>query len=211
MNVNIRPASSPDDCQAIGETYFQAYYGLSWFQHVNAEVNPEDIKNLMSTIASVLLEQSNGLVLVAEQDGQIVGHLMAWERANVHAWELENGSKNPYYNPRVTTNLRGRTFSRWVDQQAGIRKFAEQVEGQHGRFMFIDTIAVLPEFQHQGIGRKLFRHATEKARSSSLSVALASPQESLQACEKLRLAPMSNPIVSRDDDRFQLVPTMLMA
>ncbi|KAJ9108550.1 hypothetical protein QFC19_002266 [Naganishia cerealis] len=211
MNVTIRSATSADDLNAIGETYFQAYYGLSWFQHVNAEVDAADVKNLMSRIAAVLVEQTNGIVLFAELDGQVVGHLMAWERANVQTWELENGFKNPYYNPKVTTNLKGRTFYRWVDQQAGIRQFSEQVEAQHGRFVFIDTIAVLPQFQHQGIGRKLFEHAAERARSLNLSLAMVAPQESLVFCKKVRMAPMSTPIVSRDDDRFQLVPTMLMA
>lgn len=128
MNVSIRSATTADSA-AIAEIYFQAHQHLGWFQHVNGEVDPNDLKAFIQSI-TLAIQKQNGVALVAEKDGQLVGHLSGWERAADAA--VETSTPNPYYDINVTVGLRGRICSRWVNQQADIRNFSGQMGS--GRF-----------------------------------------------------------------------------
>jgi hypothetical protein len=139
MNATIRSATAADSA-TVAEIYYQAYQNLSWFQHVNAEADPEAIKAFVQTIVHAILKNS-GVVLVAEKDGQAVGCLMGWERASDAAVEANPAFPNPYYDPGVTVNIRGRVLSRWINQQAEIRKFSGQIGTQQGRF-FCESLVI---------------------------------------------------------------------
>jgi hypothetical protein len=128
MNVSIRSATTADSA-AIAEIYFQAYQHLGWFQHVNGEVDPNELKAFIQSVA-LAIQKQNGVAFVAEKDGKVVGHLLGWERAADAA--VETSTANPYYDTNVTVNLRGRVCSRWVNQQADIRQFSGQMGS--GRF-----------------------------------------------------------------------------
>lgn len=132
MNATIRSATATDGA-TVAEIYYQAYQNLAWFQHVNAEADPEVVKTFVQSIV-LAIQKNNGVVLVAEKDGQAVGCLMGWERASDAAVEANPAFPNPYYDPSVTVNIRGRVLSRWIDQQADIRKFSGQIGTQQGHF-----------------------------------------------------------------------------
>ncbi|GHJ90088.1 hypothetical protein NliqN6_6490 [Naganishia liquefaciens] len=205
MSVFIRSATAADTA-AIAENYFQAHQHLGWFQHVNVDADPNDLKAFFQSIVQAI-QKVKGVTLVAEKGGQLVGHLLGWERASDSA--VETALPNPYYDPNVTVGIRGRVCSRWVNQQADIRRFCGQMGS--GRFFYVDSVAVLPQYQRQGIGRLLFQKAIEEARSSGLAVGLVAPPESAPFFEKLGLQRAAELITSRDDGRFQLIPMSLRA
>lgn len=128
MSVSIRSATA-NDSTAIAEIYFQAYQHLGWFQHVNGDADANDLKAFFQSIV-LATQKVNGVTLVAEKNGQLVGHLLGWERASDSA--VETALPNPYYDTNVTVGIRGRVCSRWVNQQADIRHFCGQMGS--GRF-----------------------------------------------------------------------------
>jgi GNAT superfamily N-acetyltransferase len=83
----------------------------------------------------------------------------------------------------------------------------------------VDSVAVLPHYQKQGVGRMLLQRAVDQARSSGLAIGLVAPPgkplsritDSAYSCaesspfvEKLGLQQTGNLIASRDDNRFQV-------
>lgn len=132
MNATIRSANASDSA-TVAQIYYQAYQNLAWFQHVNADADPNAVEAFVHSIA-LAIQKNNGTVLIAEKDGQAIGCLMGWERASDAAVEANPAYPNPYYDPNVTVNIRGRVVSRWINQQADIRKFSGSIVTQQGRF-----------------------------------------------------------------------------
>lgn len=140
MNVIIRPATAADSI-VIGEIYYQAYQNLAWFQHVNSEADPNDVKAFVQSVV-LAIQKQNGVLFIAEREGQAIGCLLGWERASDSSVEGNHAFPNPYYDPGVTVNIRGRVCSRWIDQQADIRKFSGQIGTQQGRFLCKSSVVL---------------------------------------------------------------------
>ncbi|KAJ9094727.1 hypothetical protein QFC21_005885 [Naganishia friedmannii] len=182
MDVHIRPAKTAKECDLIGEMHYVTCQNLTWFRHVDAEVDPSAAKRFESSLATAIRKQYHGIVLVAEKEGKMVGYLTAWQYGR--------GSKDPYRHKSVETSLQGRHLPIWWSVHSQVNESCRKIEAELGTFLYIDKLVVLPGFQKQGVGRKLMQY-TKKATAEAynLPIALMSAPESLLFFEKLGLKP----------------------
>lgn len=185
-DIKIRPALNPKECAVVGDIYQQACSHLRWHRHVNSDVDPETMKKSISRLANVIRKTYHGIVVLAELNGKIVGYLLAWEE--------KPGNPDPYRHKSVNPNIPGRRMTIWWSLHNQIDKVCNQVQDNEGPFLCkfsfqvsaepwegdvkrrhfpdVDEIAVLPEYQGFGIGRKLLDYTAKAARVYGLPVAL---------------------------------------
>ncbi|KAJ9102698.1 hypothetical protein QFC20_004971 [Naganishia adeliensis] len=74
----------------------------------------------------------------------------------------------------------------------------------HGPFLYVDEMAVLPEYQGFGIGRKLLDYAIKGAAVYNLPIVLVAALEALRFYEKLHFEPCGRTVKLVGDDKAQV-------
>lgn len=127
MDVRIRPAKTASECDLIGEICYNACRDLTWFRHVDVDVDPNDLKRFESSLASAIRKQYHGIVLVAEKEGQIIGYLSAWQYGKE--------SKDPYKHKNVNPSIRGRHSPIWWSVHSQVNEWCGKTEAEVGNFL----------------------------------------------------------------------------
>ncbi|KAJ9115820.1 hypothetical protein QFC22_004961 [Naganishia vaughanmartiniae] len=176
MDVRVRPAKTAQECELIGEVHYEACQHLTWFRHVDAEVDPTEAKRFEGSLANAIRKQYHGIVLVAENEGKMVGYLTAWQYGS--------GSKDPYRHKSVDPCMKRRHLPIWWSVHSQVNEVCRNIQAEVGAFLYIDKVVVLPGFQKQGVGRKLMNYTVKAtAETYKLPIALmAAPGKSRSSC-----------------------------
>jgi hypothetical protein len=127
MNVTIRPAKTPHDCDVVGEIYYQACRTLDWNRLVYSDVAPEDMKRHISQLARIVLKTYHGIVILAELEGKIVGYLIAWE--------IRPDCPDPYDHQAMVGKPVGKDICMWQNLSSQIDRVWEHVQERSGPFL----------------------------------------------------------------------------
>ncbi|KAJ9094722.1 hypothetical protein QFC21_005880 [Naganishia friedmannii] len=223
QEVRVGLATTVEDCLAVGEISYHVNDDLHWYHAINAAVNPLDLQERMSAIASNVLHRHHGLVVVARAQERIIGYILAWEQA-------QGGPEDPYEQPNVKTEIPGRNMTNWQSLCDEIDSVCDRVDAERGSLLCklsimqtfplivlkrdcqhaidVDEVAILPEYQKRGIGRKLVEFVVQSARDFNLAtIVLTSVPEAVPSYEeKLRFERLGVPIYFGVDEKSELVP-----